>query len=380
MQGSGTSLGNTGYYLEKTSKGITYTKRCCISRLQFLLLQCEANSRGDKDQVPHFLLTKYRTRPTSADLCVCRFLRQRYSANVTHIAANKFGRQLIWLGEEFSQDVLGFTDIMPEWNSTSVLLIQLLLLLSPTLTPFWGHSDFLFSKKADSFLGLADRSGSGINPEFVPTDYYGRGLCTSSPHQRRVKSKNPTMLVKRRSEKTSRKWIDFPISDSPGITIDPVDSERLILLAIRNVSLRACLSALCNAQATFQRLYVSNLSSGNGLRKKMESLWRLLGLWNSFQNALPFRPMASRCERVSQLSLTGNFGSSNLDCSKMGLPVETYVRCHSDFAIGCRVWGIGLTSLNKKHSAYGTIPPLSISLQKRMPRRDCSMGSPPPRI
>ncbi|GKG39188.1 hypothetical protein Tco_0463333, partial [Tanacetum coccineum] len=66
----------------------------------------------------------------------------RYSANYTHMTANKI--DVIDIAcEEYSQEVLGFTDITIVATS------------SPTLTPF-GDSDFLLLEEVDSFLGLAD--------------------------------------------------------------------------------------------------------------------------------------------------------------------------------------------------------------------------------
>ncbi|GJU44005.1 reverse transcriptase domain-containing protein [Tanacetum coccineum] len=56
--------------------------------------------------------------------------------------------------EEYSQEVLGFTDIITSGNSTPYY-DPIVATSSPTLTPF-GDSDFLLLEEADSFLGLAD--------------------------------------------------------------------------------------------------------------------------------------------------------------------------------------------------------------------------------
>ncbi|GKG18583.1 hypothetical protein Tco_0372881 [Tanacetum coccineum] len=56
--------------------------------------------------------------------------------------------------EEYSQEVLGFTDIIASGNST-LYYDPIVATSSPTLTPF-GDSDFLLLEEADSFLGLAD--------------------------------------------------------------------------------------------------------------------------------------------------------------------------------------------------------------------------------
>ncbi|GJS94416.1 hypothetical protein Tco_0801384 [Tanacetum coccineum] len=56
--------------------------------------------------------------------------------------------------KEYSQEVLGFTDIIASGNSTPYD-DPIVATSSPTLTPF-GDSDFLLLEEADSFLGLAD--------------------------------------------------------------------------------------------------------------------------------------------------------------------------------------------------------------------------------
>ncbi|GJR57027.1 reverse transcriptase domain-containing protein [Tanacetum coccineum] len=77
----------------------------------------------------------------------------RYSANYTHMTANKID-VIDMAYEEYSQEVLGFTDIIASGNSTPYY-DPIVATSSPTLTPF-GDSDFLLLEEADSFLGLAD--------------------------------------------------------------------------------------------------------------------------------------------------------------------------------------------------------------------------------
>ncbi|GKF12298.1 reverse transcriptase domain-containing protein [Tanacetum coccineum] len=69
----------------------------------------------------------------------------RYSANYDDMTANRI--DVIEMAcEEYSQEVLGFSDVISSGNpSTS----------SPTLTPF-GDSDFLLLEEADAFLALED--------------------------------------------------------------------------------------------------------------------------------------------------------------------------------------------------------------------------------
>ncbi|GJT06239.1 reverse transcriptase domain-containing protein [Tanacetum coccineum] len=77
----------------------------------------------------------------------------RYSANYTHMTANKID-VIDMACEEYSQEVLGFTDIIASGNSTPYD-DPIVATSSPTLTPF-GDSDFLLLEEVDSFLGLAD--------------------------------------------------------------------------------------------------------------------------------------------------------------------------------------------------------------------------------
>ncbi|GJX10197.1 hypothetical protein Tco_0200056 [Tanacetum coccineum] len=76
----------------------------------------------------------------------------------SHESTNKL-TSLIWLVRNFSQEVLGFTDIIASGNSTPYY-DPIVATSSPTLTPF-GDSDFLLLEEADSFLGLAD------DPDYV---------------------------------------------------------------------------------------------------------------------------------------------------------------------------------------------------------------------
>nr|GEY93735.1 reverse transcriptase domain-containing protein [Tanacetum cinerariifolium] len=86
----------------------------------------------------------------------------RYSANYNQITANKI--DVIDIScEEYSQEVLGFSDVTASGNPTPYddLVVST---TSPTLTPF-GDSNFLLFEEADAFLGLEDDLNSPkINP------------------------------------------------------------------------------------------------------------------------------------------------------------------------------------------------------------------------
>ncbi|GJR47333.1 reverse transcriptase domain-containing protein [Tanacetum coccineum] len=72
--------------------------------------------------------------------------------------------------EEYSQEVLGFSDVISSGNPTPYY-DPIVSTSSPTLTPF-GDSDFLLFEEADSFLALEDDPTS---PEVDPTYYDPEG-------------------------------------------------------------------------------------------------------------------------------------------------------------------------------------------------------------
>ncbi|GJU92586.1 reverse transcriptase domain-containing protein [Tanacetum coccineum] len=78
---------------------------------------------------------------------------RRYSVNYNDMTANRI--DVIELAcEEYSQEVLGFSDVFASGNPTPGY-DPIVLNSSPTLTPF-GDSDFLILEEADAFLALAD--------------------------------------------------------------------------------------------------------------------------------------------------------------------------------------------------------------------------------
>nr|GFA24521.1 hypothetical protein [Tanacetum cinerariifolium] len=79
----------------------------------------------------------------------------RYSANYNQMTANKIDV----ICEEYSQEVLGFSDVTTSGNPTPYV--------KSTLTPF-RDSDFLLFEEADAFLGLEDDPNS---PKFNPFYY-----------------------------------------------------------------------------------------------------------------------------------------------------------------------------------------------------------------
>nr|GEX64439.1 reverse transcriptase domain-containing protein [Tanacetum cinerariifolium] len=83
----------------------------------------------------------------------------RYSVNYNQMTANRID----FVCEEYSQEVLGFSDTTASGNPTPIDN-PIVSTTSPTLTPF-GDSDFLLFEEADAFLGLEDDPDAPkINP------------------------------------------------------------------------------------------------------------------------------------------------------------------------------------------------------------------------
>ncbi|GJU64066.1 reverse transcriptase domain-containing protein [Tanacetum coccineum] len=77
----------------------------------------------------------------------------RYSVNYNDMTANRI--DVVELAcEEYSQEVLGFSDVIASGNPTPGY-DPIVSTSSPTLTPF-GDSDFLLLEEADAFLALAN--------------------------------------------------------------------------------------------------------------------------------------------------------------------------------------------------------------------------------
>ncbi|GJT72260.1 reverse transcriptase domain-containing protein [Tanacetum coccineum] len=89
----------------------------------------------------------------------------RYTANYHHMSANRID-VINMACEEYSQEVLGFSNVISSSNPTPYY-DPIVSTASPTLTPF-GDSDFLLFEEADSFLAIEDDPTS---PEVDPTYY-----------------------------------------------------------------------------------------------------------------------------------------------------------------------------------------------------------------
>nr|GEW33861.1 reverse transcriptase domain-containing protein [Tanacetum cinerariifolium] len=93
----------------------------------------------------------------------------RYSANYSDMMANRIDViDMAW--EEYSQEVLGFSDVIASGNPTPYYG-PIVSTTSPTLTPF-GNSDFLL-EEVDAFLALEDDATSPeVDQSYVDTEGY----------------------------------------------------------------------------------------------------------------------------------------------------------------------------------------------------------------
>nr|GEY25523.1 reverse transcriptase domain-containing protein [Tanacetum cinerariifolium] len=91
----------------------------------------------------------------------------RYSTNYNDMTANRID-VIDMAFEEYSQEVLGFSDVIASGNPTSYY-DPIVSTTSPTLTPF-GNSDFLL-EEVDSFLALEDDPSSPeVDQSYVDTE------------------------------------------------------------------------------------------------------------------------------------------------------------------------------------------------------------------
>nr|GEX20818.1 hypothetical protein [Tanacetum cinerariifolium] len=126
--------------------------------------------------------------------------------------------------EEYSQEVLGFSDVIANGNPTPYYE-PIVSNSSSTLTPF-DESDFLLFEEADAFIAIDDEA---ISPEIDATYYYPKGdilileallnkyYAPKVQSQRRV---NPKIydVIKKEVKKLLDAGLIYPISDSPWVS------------------------------------------------------------------------------------------------------------------------------------------------------------------
>ncbi|GJY40959.1 reverse transcriptase domain-containing protein [Tanacetum coccineum] len=176
--GSGTLPGNQKFTNLESLKGNHYPKRVLISRTPNSTFSSEANtpSLGNAftpDLTPTCMTLELADRSISKPMGIAKDISVKvgvfhFPADFVVVDFEPDPRVPLILGshhsnkidvidmacEEYSQEVLGFTDIIASGNSTPYY-DPIVATSSPTLTPF-GDSDFLLLEEADSFLGLAD--------------------------------------------------------------------------------------------------------------------------------------------------------------------------------------------------------------------------------
>ncbi|GKB17703.1 hypothetical protein Tco_0851626 [Tanacetum coccineum] len=227
--------------LEIGLKGIT-TKRFCISKTSNSYSSVVMPiPRGDKGPSAPFLFTKYRyVQPPVGSEAITYNLDQtsRYSANYTHMTANKID-VIDMACEEYSQEVLGFTDIIASGNH-------------PVSPEFCTHKILM-------------------EEDYAP----------AVQHQRRV---NPKIhdVIKKEVEKLLEAGLIYPISDSPWVS-----------------QFTLCTMKGGTVVARF-KMYVSNLHDKVEDRR-WKSLWttsQSLGIHSKQKKKCLSRlgPHASRCE------------------------------------------------------------------------------------
>nr|GEV52128.1 reverse transcriptase domain-containing protein [Tanacetum cinerariifolium] len=214
----------------------------------------------------------------------------RHSANYNQMTANKID-VIDMAYEEYSQEVLGFSDVTSSGNPTPYD-DSIVSTTSPTLTPF-GDSDFLLFEEVGAFLGLEDDPNS---PKINPFYYDPEGdlllleaILNSEPlpplpnHEQYMPSFKKELkiydVIKKEVEKLLDAGLIYPISDSTwvspvhcvpikgGFTIVENEENELIPTRLvtgwrekttftcpyRTFAYRRMPFGLCNAPSMFQR-------------------------------------------------------------------------------------------------------------------------------
>nr|GEY81963.1 reverse transcriptase domain-containing protein [Tanacetum cinerariifolium] len=158
--------------------------------------------------------------------------------------------------EEYSQEVLGFSDVVSNEVSTPYFA-PIVSNSSQNLTPF-DESDFLLFEKADAFLAVDDEP---ISHEFDATYYDPEGdilileaLLNSDPEPPLPNQKhyfpethNDLKVVEPKNNKSSD-------DEPPEIPIDPKDQEKTTFTCpYGTFAYKRMPFGLCNAPGTFQR-------------------------------------------------------------------------------------------------------------------------------
>ncbi|GJT36100.1 reverse transcriptase domain-containing protein [Tanacetum coccineum] len=276
----------------------------------------------------------------------------RYSANYTHMTANKID-VIDMACEEYSQEVLGFTDIIASGNSTpkpgsflgladdqdvqhiiirydpegDILILEAILNSEPPLPPP-SQGTYLPEIRTELKVCETNTANSSVDE---PTEVELKELPPHlEPTSKKSKIQKSIDDIKKEVDKTSGSLDDLPLSPTvPGL------ARRFIL-------------------------DFSKISDNDP----------------SLEKNTPFI-FSDNCIRAFQTLKDRLTEAPILIAPNWDLPFELMCDA-SDFAIGAvlgqrhekhfrPIHYASLTHHEQSHSAYGPIPPLSISLQKRMP-------------
>nr|GEV29512.1 reverse transcriptase domain-containing protein [Tanacetum cinerariifolium] len=145
---------------------------------------------------------------------------ERYSANYDQMAANKID-VIDEACEEYSQEVLGFSDVTVS-SSPTPSDDSIFSTTSPTLTPF-GDSDFLLFEEADAFLGLEDDPNSlELDPSYY--DLEGdilllEAILNSDPSHPLPNHEQSVPLFKHELKACEAKTIKSSIDEPPEVEL-----------------------------------------------------------------------------------------------------------------------------------------------------------------
>ncbi|GKE26942.1 reverse transcriptase domain-containing protein [Tanacetum coccineum] len=213
----------------------------------------------------------------------------RYSANYNDMTANRI--DIIDMAcEEYSQEVLGFSDVIASGNPTPYY-DPIVSTSSPTLTPF-GDSDFLL-EEVDAFLALEDDPTS---PEVDHSYYDSEGdiLLLEA-----FLNDDPSLPPPTQGILAGNEYYCFldGFSGYFQIPIDPHDQEKTTFTCpYGTFAYRRMPFGLCNAPGTFQRCMMAIFH--DMIEKTMEVFMDDFSVFgNSFGNCLSrLDKMLKRCE------------------------------------------------------------------------------------
>ncbi|GJU67600.1 reverse transcriptase domain-containing protein [Tanacetum coccineum] len=156
------------FNLDQTSRYTADYNHMTANRIDVIDMACEEYSQevlGFSDVISSEITLRVGKEAITFNLDQT----SKYTADYDHMTANKI--DVIEMAcDEYSQEVLGFSNVIASGNPTPYFE-PIVSTASPTLTPF-GDSDFLLIEEADSFLALEDDPTS---PEVDPTYYDPEG-------------------------------------------------------------------------------------------------------------------------------------------------------------------------------------------------------------